>query len=889
MKILEVKVMAGPNYWSITRHNLIVMLLDLQEMESRPTNTIDGFHERLKALLPSLYEHRCAEGVLGGFFNRVKAGTWVGHVVEHIAVEIQTLAGMDTGFGRTVETDQRGVYHVVFSYRTARAGKFAAKAAVRIAEALTKGEAYDLAADIKKLKGIWDQDHFGPSTYSIVKEAVERKIPFIRLDDDSLVQLGLGANQKRIEATLASTTSNIAVDIAGDKERTKKMLDGAAIPVPKGDIVCDENELRDTIESIGYPLAIKPVDGNHGKGATTNINNYEDAVQAMKLAQHYSERVICERFITGHDFRALVINYKFVAAAKRTPASVTGDGVHTIRDLINVVNSDPKRGQGHQNVLTCIKIDVSTIELLEKKGYNLATVLPAGEECALKSTANLSTGGTATDVTDLVHPSNVFLFEQIARVIGLDICGIDIIASDLATPIKTNGGAVLEVNAAPGFRMHLEPTHGTPRNVAAPVLDMLFPEGGKPASIPIVAVTGTNGKTTTTRLISHIAKYAGLNVGYTTTDGVYINNQQIVKGDCSGPASAQVVLKDSSVDFAVLECARGGILRAGLGFPYCHTAVITNVAEDHLGLNGIDTIEKLARVKSVVAETVLPQGYAILNADDDLVYAMKDVVQSKVALFSIYENSLRVKRHCQMGGVAAVLSNSGYVLIVHGSKKIKIDKIANVPITFGGKAEFNIANVLGATLAAYVSNFNLDDIRQGLQSFIPSPEATPGRMNMFEFNDFTVMVDYAHNAHGVNAIGKFVKSVQSPMKLGIVAGVGDRRDIDLISLGEEASKVFDEIIIRLDKDLRGRPGDEIINLVSTGIKNIDPNKMISVHESECEAVEFSVNNAVRGSFITVLTEDIATVIDCVKDLRQKEGAKNLVNEETIPKQSILKQ
>jgi cyanophycin synthetase len=870
MKILEVKVMAGPNYWSIRRHNLIVMLLDLEEMENRPTDTIEGFYERLERLLPSLYEHRCAEGVPGGFFNRVKAGTWMGHVVEHIALEIQTLAGMDTGFGRTVETDQRGVYQVVFSYGTARAGKYAAKAAVQIAYALIKGEEYDLSADIKKLREIWEEDHFGPSTYSIIKEAIDRKIPFIRLDDDSLVQLGFGANQKRIEATIASTTSNIAVDIAGDKERTKKILENAEIPVPKGEIVCDELELKSVIDEIGYPIAIKPVDGNHGKGATTHINNYPDAMQAMKLAHHFSKRVICERFISGHDFRALVINYKFVAAAKRTPASVIGDGVHTIRELINRVNTDPKRGVGHQNVLTYIKIDVATIELLEKKGYNLATVLPAGEECILKSTANLSTGGTATDVTDVVHPLNVSLFERIARLIGLDICGIDIIANELSTPITTSGGAVLEVNAAPGFRMHLEPTHGTPRNVAAPILDMLFPEGGKPASIPIVAVTGTNGKTTTTRLISHIAKNAGLKVGYTTTDGVYINSEQIIKGDCSGPVSAQVVLKDSSVEFAVLECARGGILRAGLAFPYCHAAVITNVAEDHLGLNGIDTIEKLARVKSVVAETVLPQGFAILNADDDLVYAMKDVVQSKVALFSMYENSLRVKRHCQMGGLAAVASNNNYILIMHGSKRIKIDKIANIPITFAGKAEFNIANVLGATLAAYVSNFNLDDIRQGLQSFIPSPEATPGRMNMFEFNDFTVMVDYAHNPHGVNAIGKFVKSVSAPLKLGIIAGVGDRRDADLISLGEEASKVFDEIIVRLDKDLRGRTGEEIYNLVSTGILNIDPNKKISLHESECESVEFAIDNAIPGSFIVVLSDDVSSVISCVKELQEKE-------------------
>jgi len=508
------------------------------------------------------------------------------------------------------------------------------------------------------------------------------------------------------------------------------------------------------------------------------------------------------------------------------------------------------------------------LQLLVKKGYTLETVLSQGEECFLKATANLSTGGTATDVTDEVHPANISLFERIARVIGLDICGIDIIASSLSTPIKENGGAVLEVNAAPGFRMHLEPTHGTPRNVAAPVLDMLFPHDNQ-GTIPIIAVTGTNGKTTTTRLISHIAKKVGHKVGYTTTDGVYLDGEKVVTGDCSGPSSAQFVLRDPLVDFAVLECARGGILRAGLGFPFCHVAVVTNVAEDHLGLGGIDTIEKLARVKAVVPETVLPTGYAILNADDDLVYAMKDRVRSKVALFTLYENNIRVKRHCQQGGLAAIYSH-GYIVIQQGSKKIKIDKVGNIPVTFGGKAEFNVANVLGATLAAYVSNFNLDDIRSGLQSFIPSAEITPGRMNMFTFTDFTVMVDYAHNPHGINAVGKFIRSVKGSPKIGVIAGVGDRRDADLVAVGEESAKIFDEIIIRLDKDLRGRCAEEIFRLVGEGIRRVDDSKRVSMESDECAAVERAVNSAGRGAFITVLTDDIQGVVACVQKLQAKE-------------------
>lgn len=870
MRIVEIRLLNGPNFWSIQRHKIVVMLLDLEELENSPTNATPGFFHRLTKLIPSLESHLCTEGVAGGFLNRVKEGTGMGHVVEHIALELQSLAGMDTSFGRTVETDRKGVYHVAFSYEEQRAGKYAAHAAVRIASALVSGETYNIENDIIELKKIADEEYPGPSTNSIIQEAMRRNIPCIRLNDQSLVQLGFGANQKRIQATIASTTSCIAVELAGDKEATKKILEGADVPVPKGQIIYDEEELKEAIEYVGYPIAIKPVDGNHGKGATTDINNIEDAVEALKAAQQYSRRVICERFIRGRDFRALVINYRFVAAAMRTPAAVTGDGIHTIQQLIDIENTNPKRGNGHQNVLTAIKVDDTTVNLLAKKGYTLDTILADGEECWLKPTANLSTGGTATDITGIVHPSNIALFERIARVIGLDICGIDIIATDLSSPIKETGGAILEVNAAPGFRMHLDPTNGLPRNVAAPVLDMLFPYDSQ-GTIPIVAVTGTNGKTTTTRLVAHMAKKVGYNVGYTTTDGIYIKDELVMKGDCSGPASAQFVLKDSAVQFAVLECARGGILRAGLGFPFCHAAVITNVAEDHLGLNGIDTIEKLARVKAVVAETVLPTGYAILNADDDLVYAMKDKVKSKVALFSMYENNIRIKRHCQQGGLAAIYSHN-YIVIFHGSKRIRIEKVENIPVTFGGKAEFNIANVLGATLAAYVSNFNLDDIRSGLQSFIPSPEATPGRMNMFRFNDFTVMVDYAHNPHGINALGKFVKSVDASLKIGIIAGVGDRRDVDLMNVGEEAARVFDEIIIKLDEDLRGRTADEIFSLVTAGIKQYAPGKKITLITSECEAVEIAINNGVPGSFITVLTDNIAKVLACVKDLQKHEQA-----------------
>ena len=860
--------MCGPNYWSSRRHKLIVMLLDLEELEELPTNKIAGFPERIKALMPSLYSHRCSEGVPGGFFQRIDEGTWMGHVIEHIALELQTLAGMETGFGRTRGSDRHGVYHVVFSYHEAKAGIYTANAAVRIAQALVDGEPYDLENDIQTLREIREHDRLGPSTGAIVEEAIRRKIPYIRLNKNSLVQLGYGCNQVRIQATIASTTSSIAVEIACDKEETKNLLEAAEIPVPRGRIVYTEEELQQAIAKIGYPVVTKPVNGNHGKGATTNIRTWEEATGAFEAAKKYSRAVICEKFITGRDFRVLVINYKFVAAALRTPASIWGDGTSTIQQLIDKVNSDPRRGYGHEKVLTAIKIDSFTENILEKNGYTLDTVLANNEELWLKPTANLSTGGTATDVTDFVHPTNVFMCERIARIIGLNICGIDIMADDLSVPIVENGGAVLEVNAAPGFRMHLEPTEGLPRNVAEPVIDMLYPPGTS-ARIPIIAVSGTNGKTTTTRLIAHIVKQMGYKVGYTTTDGVYIQNQLMVKGDCTGPVSAEFVLRDPTVDFAILECARGGILRAGLGFHNCDIAVVTNVAEDHLGLQGIDTIEKLARVKAVATNTVLKNGYSILNADDDLVYAMHEDLDCHVAYFSMDENNPRIKEHCLKGGLAAVYEH-GYITILKGTWKIRIEKVTNIPLTFSGKAEFNVANVLAATLAAYIRDFKTEDIRQALQTFVPSPAMTPGRMNMFYFRHFTIMLDYAHNTHGIQAIGKFVHAIDATLKVGIVAAVGDRRDEDIIAVGVESAKIFDEIIIRQDKNLRGRTEDEMIELMTQGIQRVDANKKITVFRKEADAIDYAIKTATKGAFIVVISDVVPDALEQVKKYKEME-------------------
>ncbi len=867
MKILEIKVMKGPNYWSVKRHKLVVMLLDLEELEQSPTDKIPGFHQRIMEMFPTMIEHRCSIGERGGFFKRVETGTWMGHVIEHIALEMQTLAGMFSGFGRTRGASKEGVYHVVFSYVEEEAGKFAARAAVRVAEALISGESYDVAADIQALREIREEVRLGPSTGSLVEEAASRNIPWIRLNKRSLVQLGYGVNQRRIQATIASTTSHISVEIACDKEDTKNLLEAAEVPVPKGRLVRTLEELSAAIESVKYPIVLKPINGNHGRGATTNIKDWESAVLAFDIAKEISRVVICEKFITGFDFRVLVINHKFVAAAYRTPACVTGNGKNTIQELIDEVNKDPRRGYGHEKVLTSIKVDAVTNKILEDLHYNLETILPADQILYLKPTANLSTGGTSTDVTDIVHPNNIFLAERISRIIGLDICGIDIMASDLSTPLEENGGAVLEVNAAPGFRMHIEPAVGLARNVAEPVIDMLYPIGSS-SRIPIIGVTGTNGKTTTTRLMAHIVKSMGYKVGFTTSDGVYIQNQMMMKGDCTGPVSAEFVLKDPTVDFAVLECARGGIVRAGLGFHRCDMGIVTNISEDHLGLDGIDTLEQLARVKAVVVKSVMPEGYAILNADDDYVYEMRKELECKVALFSMDVDSKRLAFHLKNNGVGACYdAKTDIIYICKGAWKIKVENAHNIPLTQGGRALFNTMNIMPAVLAAYLKGFSVEDIRQALQTFIPSSAQTPGRMNLFKFKNFDLLADYAHNPAGFLVLKAYVDKVDASHKVGIISGTGDRRDEDIRQLGRISASTFDEIIIRQDKHLRGRTEEEIINLLMEGIKEVKPDVTVHIIVKEKEAIDFAVKNAKKGSFIAICSDVVPLALEQIMSLK----------------------
>ena len=868
MKIEKIQVLRGPNIWSIRRKKLIQMRLDLEEVEHMPTNKIAGFRERIEQMLPTLHSHRCSEGYEGGFFHRIEMGTWMGHVIEHIALEIQTLAGMDTGFGRTRETKTPGIYNVVFSYLEENAGVFAAEESVKIAQSLIEGVDYDIAACILRLKEIREKERLGPSTGSIVEEAVARNIPWIRMGKNSLVQLGYGVNQQRFQATITGKTSSIAVDIACNKEATKKMLEDAAIPVPVGGLVENEEGLEEIIKKIQYPIVLKPLNGNHGRGQSINVKDWKSAKTGLEHAQKISNKVIVEKYVTGYDFRVLVINHKMTAAARRVPANVVGDGELNIQQLIDKENLDPRRGYGHENVLTEILIDKDTQELLLKHNYSLETIPQKGEIVYLKSTANLSTGGTSIDVTDMVHPENIIMFERISKIIGLDVCGIDIMGENLTQPLKESGGVILEVNAAPGFRMHLAPSEGLPRNVAAPVVDMLYPPG-KPFRIPIIAVTGTNGKTTTTRLISHIVKNNGNRVGFTTSDGIYIQNTMLTKGDTTGPVSAEFILKDPTVEFAVLECARGGILRSGLGFGSCDIGVLTNIKEDHLGLNDIHNLKDLTRVKRVVLDAVKKDGWCVLNADDEYSMRLVNDLDSNVALFSMDENNPHIKKFSKEGKITCVYED-GNVTIKKGEWKIRIAKVQNIPITMEGKARFMIANVLAASLATFLYGFEIEDISNSLRTFIPNAQLTPGRLNIFNFKNFKVMIDFAHNPSGYEAIEDYLKNVDSPKKIGIISGVGDRRDEDIKECGKIAGRMFDHIIIRNEKHLRGRTEENINALVIGGMQESGKEVSYEIIPKEIDALKHAMSLAEEGTFITALSDVVSNAIELVQEYQTKE-------------------
>jgi cyanophycin synthetase len=870
VRILETLVLKGPNYWSY--RPCVWMRIDLGPFRDRPSSEIKGFYDGLVRLLPTLEEHHCSEGRKGGFLSRVQEGTWLGHVAEHVAIEIQQLVGIPVTFGRTRETRTAGVYNLVYEMEEERVGVRAGKLALDVVETCAGLDLdLDLPARLDDLKRLREKWALGPSTKAIVDCAAARGIPHLRLNERSLVMLGSGVNQRRIQATIASTTAHLGVEIAGDKDTTKRLLAEHGVPVPRGYVAEDEDDAADIAEKLGWPVVVKPLDASHGRGVLTNIRSEKELRLAYRDARKFREEVIVEQFLDGHDFRFVVVNGKFICAAQRVPAFVVGDGRASIAELVQEVNKDPRRGIGHEKVLTRIEIDDLSLALLSRRGLAPDSIPEKGETVSLKSTANLSTGGIARDVTDSVHPANIHLMERVARIVGLDIAGIDVIATSVEHPLAEVGGGIVEVNAAPGFRMHVAPAEGTPRDVAGAVVDMLYPPGA-PSRIPIVSVTGTNGKTTTTRLIAHIARYAGHHVGLTTTEGVYVGSEMIIKGDCTGPASAHAVLRDPTVTFAALETARGGLLRFGLGYDWADVGVVTNVAADHLGLRDIDTLEELAKVKSLVTERVGPQGAAVLNAEDPMSEVLARRTAARVAYFSLDPLNERFRAHVAEGGLGAVMDRHDTLCLYRSTLRIPLAHARQVPITFDGKARFNIANALAAALASFAAGIELEDIRGGLTTFHPTPFQAPGRGNVYEFRDFRVMVDYCHNAHAMQTVGPFLAGIKKGRLIGVLNSPGDRRREDYDDMARAAAPHFDLVILRDDEDLRGRdPGEVSAYLKADLVKHGLASERIEVVKNEPEAVRRALAAARKDDLVVIFADRIPKVAAQVDFERQKES------------------
>ena len=865
LKIREKTIYRGPNVWA--RMPVIHYVLDIGDLEERPSNKIPGFYEHLIELIPSLYEHGCSIGKPGGFLKRLREGTWMGHVLEHVALEIQNLAGAEVARGKTRGTGEKGIYNVTFQYDQEDVGLAAGDLALRLLNNLVYKTEPDLdyVAELERVIKIAERLAFGPSTGAIVQEATRRGIPVLRLDPRrSLVQLGHGKYQRRIWATVTSETANIAVDIAGNKEMTNRLLHEVGIPVPRAQVVTTLAQALTASRRIAYPVVLKPGDGNHGRGVCINLVNEQEVAESfpIAMAESRSGTVIVESFIAGRDYRILVVDNDVVAVAERVPAHVIGTGSHTVRELVEITNADTRRGVGHEKILTRITLDVQTDEVLERAGIGLDDVPAEGQFVQLKLTGNMSTGGTSIDRTDDIHPDNMEIARQAAMVVGLDIAGIDFIAHDIARSVRESGGAICEVNAGPGFRMHTHPTEGHPRHVGRAVMDMLFPRD-RPARVPIVAVTGTNGKTTTSRMIAHIMKTAGKRVGLTTTDGIYIDGTQIMTGDMSGPTSARMVLKNPTIDFAVLETARGGILRSGLGYDRCNIGVVTNVSADHLGLKGVDTMAELARVKAVVPASVLRDGATVLNADNEWTVEMTRVARGEIIFFSMNEDNPVIREHLRDRGRAVLLRESRHgemITIVEHRRETSLLQAAQIPATFEGRARVNIENALAAASAALAADVPLDYIRQALRTFTSSFFQTPGRFNLLDLGGKRVVVDYCHNIAGLEAIADFVTRMEAETSVAVISVPGDRSDGDIEAFGTLAARTFNRLVIREDVNTRGRPRGEIAHLLrSSAVAAGLDDDCISIELDELQAVKVAVAMSDKTDLVVLMVDKPAQV------------------------------
>ncbi len=869
MQILERRVYVGPNLYA---HFPVVRLtVDLESLEDHPSGKIDGFVDGLLKVLPGLEKHGCSYGAHGGFVRRLRedGGTWMGHVLEHVAIELQVLTGAKVSFGKTRGTGKDGEYHVVFEYEEENVGLAAVDLGQQVLESLLPAklrkegvlpEGFDAKAEIRSLVEYAQKKQLGPSTASLVRACEDRGIPWFRLNSRSLIQLGHGKWQKRIQATITSQTSHIGVELASDKEETNRLLGDLGLPVPRQRWVRNEAEAVRAAEKLKYPVVVKPLDANHGRGVTTDIRDAEAIKVAFVKAREHSRSVLVETFLEGYDHRMLVVGGELIAVAKRVPGHVVGDGKHTVAELVKIVNEDPRRGIGHENVLTRLELDHEAERMLERASKTLSTVPAKDELVFLRGTGNLSTGGTAIDLTDVVHPDNREMAVRAARAIGLDVIGVDFITPDITQSYRDVGGGICEVNAAPGFRMHVAPTEGKPRDVGKAVIDMLFPAGTN-ARIPIAALTGTNGKTTTARMLAHIHKMHGAIVGLTTTDGVYVDGNRTFAGDMTGPTAARMVLADPTVDLAVLETARGGLLRAGMGYRHCDVGAVLNVTSDHLGLHGIDTVEQLAQLKRIVVEVA--KGTAILNADDPLCLGMADHTEAqRIGYVTMNPRHELVRQHIQGGGLAIVCEEG-----INGQMITLYDKGAHqpllwthlIPATLEGKATHNVQNAMFAAVMAHAMGVKADAIRQGLRTFDTTYFQAPGRLNVYDQLPFKVILDYGHNPAAMQVMADLALKLEvTGRRILVLAAPGDRRNEDIEAMCRIAAGAFDHVIVKQDDDTRGRASMEVPELMkkallAAGMKS----SAVEVIAEEEKAVDHALRLAERGDLVLVLADKIS--------------------------------
>jgi len=873
MKITATNVYVGPSIYA--NFPVIRMVLDIGVLVDWPSVKCgQAFTDGLQQALPSLAEHGCSYRTAGGFIRRLTEddGTWMGHIMEHVALEIQNIAGSSVGFGRTRTTGEPGMYNMVYAYKQRDAGIEAGHLALRLLMHLLPEHLqqqidtpidpdFDFEQELEAFVRRAQRREFGPSTQSLVDAAVERDIPWLRLNDYSLVQFGHGKYQKRIQATVTSDTGTIATSLASDKEGTHSVLRDMGLPVPKQSMFSTEDDAVSAVERMGYPVVIKPLDANHGRGVCINLNSEAEVRESFHIAkaESRSRYVIAETFVTGFDHRMLVVNNELVAVAKRVPGHVIGDGKSTIAELVDIVNSDPRRGIGHEKVLTRIEIDGQADELLEEAGYDENTVLAKDETFFLRATANLSTGGTSIDLTDVVHPDNREMAVRAIRAIGLDIGGVDFITDDITSSYKDVGGGIVEVNAGPGFRMHVAPSEGQPRDVAGKVLDMLYPPG-TPSRIPVAAITGTNGKTTTTRMLAHIMQTSGHIVGMTSTGGIQVDGRVTVKGDMTGPQSAQIVLRDPTIDFAVLETARGGILRAGLGYRECDVAACINVTADHMGLGGIETLEQLARVKETVVR--IANDTAVLNADDKLCLKMADNTRaSHICYVTMDSTHGLVREHIRANGRAVVLEkgiNGDMITIYDNGSHIPLLWTHLIPATIEGKAIHNVQNAMFAAAMAFSFGKDLDHIRNGLRTFDNSFFQSPGRTNVYNEHPFKVILDYAHNPASFAAIAELAERLDPEGRRVIVFSVpGDRRDEDILDSVKACLPQFTHFVCKADNNRRGRGNDEVPQLVRKYLMELGVDAAnITVIADEEPAVEYALEAAEAGDLLVITADEL---------------------------------